>query len=297
MKSAAKRQKQSELKLAQAETRDASVSARESALAVAELVPRKVSYQLYPSKTKRGKLDHILAMHQRLYNGALEHRIGAYRKAGDSISYYDQAKELTILRRECEEYSAINAQSLQVTLKRLDKAYQNFFRRVKNGEKAGFPRFKSLKRFRGWGYATHGDGWRFHVGKDGINGSLRISGVGYVQARGRPRKDEFSGHRCPGTPKVMEIIHEDGKWYASVTFKRPMPRRKRGYLALGIDWGTLQFLTVAAPSGQRFNFANPRLMREFQERLKAHQKLLARKKRALKTRINSALRWSTSTAS
>src|SRR3989338_7793523 len=125
-------------------------------------VNRKVTYRLYPTGQQKTVLLDTLRLHQRLYNAALEQRITAYRTRKISLSYVDQAKELTQLRAEFPEYKALNAQSEQVTLTRLDWAFQNFFRRVKSGaEKAGFPRFKSLDRYPGWGYKTHGDGWKF----------------------------------------------------------------------------------------------------------------------------------------
>jgi len=141
-------------------------------------VKRKVTYKLYPSKRQAASLLVILRLHQQLYNAALEHRIGAYKKAGKSIVFFEQCAELTVLRKEIESSDQLNAQSCQVTLKRLDLAFQAFFRRIKKGDKrAGFPRFKSLNRYAGFGFKTHGDGWKLEAGQDNKHGMLRISGV------------------------------------------------------------------------------------------------------------------------
>src|SRR3989338_7389775 len=111
-------------------------------------VNRKVTYRLYPTGQQKAVLLDTLRLHERLYNAALEQRITAYRTRKVSLSYVDQAKELTKLRAELPEYKALNAQSEQVTLTRLDLAFQNFFRRVKLGsDRAGFPRFKSFDRY------------------------------------------------------------------------------------------------------------------------------------------------------
>ena len=243
-----------------------------------ETVNRKVTYQIYPSTKQRGKLEAMLVLHQRLYNCALEQRIGAYQQDKTSVSFQDQCKELTELRNQIPEYADLNAQSEQVTLKRLDRAYQNFFDRVKKGEKAGFPRFKSLERFKGWGYKSHGDGWRFFIGCNGINGYLRLTGVGYLQARGRPRKDDMTGDRILDKPKTMEILHKNGKWYASVTFKRPMPRRLSGDKILGVDWGTAKFLTIVDSFGNQAEIENPRLLKKLDQSLRNAQRQLSRKK-------------------
>ena len=122
-----------------------------------ETSKRKVTYQLYPSEKQENQILETLRLHQRLYNAALEQRIEAYSRRGVSVTYNMQAKDLTQLRAEFPEYKALNAQSEQVTLKRLDLAFKAFFQRAKEGKaKAGFPRFKAFDRFKGWGYAAHG---------------------------------------------------------------------------------------------------------------------------------------------
>src|SRR5262249_30572962 len=146
-------------------------------------------------------------------------------------------KELTNLREEFEEYKALNAQSCQVTLKRLDLAFQAFFRRLKEkSKKAGFPRFKSFERYSGFGYKTHGDGWRLECGTDNKNGKLRLSGIGHIKIRGKAKHE--------GIAKTCEIQRKGNKWYASITFECS-PKRKAGDVALGIDWGLTAFATIA----------------------------------------------------
>ena len=131
-----------------------------------ELVNRKATYRMYPGKVQEEALLTLLGLHQRVYNTALEERIRAYQESAQSTSFASQCRELTGWRKQCESLAGVNAQSLQVTLKRLDLAYQAFFHRVKSGEEApGFPRFKPVQRFSGWGYKTHGDGWRLHAGE------------------------------------------------------------------------------------------------------------------------------------
>lgn len=109
---------------------------------------RKTTYRLYPTPKQTVALDALLRSHQQLYNAALEERISAWSKAGKSISYADQCKSLTVLRRDLPEWAdAANCSSQQMTLRRLDKAFGAFFRRVRAGQTPGFPRFKSLGRF------------------------------------------------------------------------------------------------------------------------------------------------------
>ena len=77
----------------------------------------------------------------------------------------------------------MNCSSQQVTLRRLHKAFAAFFARCKRGETPGFPRFKSLARMPGFGYKSHGDGWRFAPGEKNKHGVLRLQEVGHIKAR------------------------------------------------------------------------------------------------------------------
>jgi putative transposase len=257
-----------------------------------EQVKRKVRYRIYPSPRQANRMVEVLRLHQRLYNAALEQRIDAYRRCGKSLNYYDQAKELTQLRAEFPEYTALNAQSEQVTLRRLEKAFQAFFRRVKAGDSApGFPRFKAFDRFKGWGYAAHGDGWKFKPNTDYVNGTLHLSGVGNLQARGRPRFiDQVKSSRSPGQPKTVEIIRKSNKWYASITFATLKPHRASGDSAVGIDWGTTTFVTIVTEDNKQHLIENPRHFKKYDCQLKKAQRNLSRKKKGSKNRAKAKLR-------
>jgi putative transposase len=212
-------------------------------------VVRKVVYRMYPSSSQEMALLDMLGMHQRLYNAALEQRIAAWQRTRTSVGFANQCADLTELRSADESYAGLNAQSSQVTLKRLDLAYQAFFRRAKSGETPGFPRFKSFDRFPGWGYKSHGDGFRFKPGDANIHGGLRLSGIGVVSLRGRAR--------TLGEVKTCEIQRKAGRWYASLSIVCT-PKRKGGTVAIGHDWGVETFATIAHEDGTFQNVENPR---------------------------------------
>ena len=105
-------------------------------------------YRLLGNKVTFAKADGWLFLCRRLYNTALEQRIAIYKQNRGHISYYDQKKQLPELKVEFPEYRGVGSQVLQGVLERLDKAYQNFFRRHRNGNrKVGFPRFKGRDRY------------------------------------------------------------------------------------------------------------------------------------------------------
>ena len=155
-------------------------------------------------------------------------------------------------------------------MKRLDLAFSAFFRRVKAGETPGFPRFKPVQRFPGWGYKTHGDGWRLHAGVGTKHGHVRLSGVGMVKLRGQARTE--------GDAKTAEVLHKSGKWYLSVTVECE-PTRACGTRAVGLDWGLETFATVVDTEGVNTPIENPRFMDKPQcARLKTLQQAVARKR-------------------
>ena len=147
-------------------------------------------------------------LHCDLRNAALQERIDAYRLAGKTISFAAQCKSLTEIRAAHPEYLAINAQSAQVTLKRLALAFDAFFRRVKEGQTPGFPRFKTYDRFAGFGFKHHGDGFRFTPGAGWRNGKLRLSGIGTMSARGEAR--------TPGKVISADIMRKIDGWFLSL---------------------------------------------------------------------------------
>jgi transposase len=110
-------------------------------------VRRSFKFLLRPTSKQAVTLAACLEGHRELYNAALEHRRTAYRKAGVMVRYGDQSAELKAIRADDTDGQARwSFSSQQATLRRLDKAFAAFFRRVKAGRTPGFPRFKG----RGW---------------------------------------------------------------------------------------------------------------------------------------------------
>jgi putative transposase len=89
---------------------------------------------LYPTRKQIGTLEWILRRCKELYNAALQERKEAYEQYGVSVYYGMQATQLPALKEVREEYQQIHSQVLQDVLRRLDKAFAAFFRRVENGE-------------------------------------------------------------------------------------------------------------------------------------------------------------------
>jgi len=104
-------------------------------------------FRLSPTRQQQERLQWTLDRARELYNAALQERRDAYRMAGLSLNYYDQANQLPEIKEIRDEYQDIHSQVLQNVLRRVQKAFDHFFRRCKNGEEPGYPRFQGKNRY------------------------------------------------------------------------------------------------------------------------------------------------------
>jgi putative transposase len=124
----------------------------------------------------------------------------AYKKCGVSLTFYSQKKELPALKKECEEYKTVHSQVLQNVVERLDKAYQAFFRRLKRGEKAGFPRFKGRNRYHSFTYPQSG------FSLEGKH--ITLSKIGTIRIK--------LHRQVQGIIKTCTVIAKNGPYYICV---------------------------------------------------------------------------------
>ena len=122
-------------------------SSRRLKLRYTLLMRKAFKYKLRVSRAVDEKLTATLDVCRELYNAALQERQDAYSQAGVSLNYYDQANQLPAIKAERPDVAATHSQVLQDTLKRVQKAFDGFFRRLKTREKAGYPRFRNKCRY------------------------------------------------------------------------------------------------------------------------------------------------------
>lgn len=234
---------------------------------------RKVTFKLYPSAAQAERLEAWVRLHCELYNAALQERIDAYRKAGKTIGYYEQQNVLPEIKAARPELVELGSHALQETLRRLDRAFQGFFRRVKAGQSPGFPRFKSAKRFAGFAYPDPA-GWKLH--RSGERGATIRIGSGKsamnLRARGRHR---FGGQ---AKPNDLTLTRRNGEWFASVTLRVPQAacaRERTENRHRGVDLGVAQWATF--DDGEIVE--NPRFVRRELPQIALLQRQRARKRK------------------
>ncbi len=95
-------------------------------------------YHLNPTPAQEHALEAVLSRCHTLYNVALEQRKTWWERGqGRGATYYQQKAELPDLKAACPDYAAVNAQVLQDVILRVERAFQAFFRRLKQGDKQG----------------------------------------------------------------------------------------------------------------------------------------------------------------
>lgn len=100
-------------------------------------------FRIYPNTKQKNLIQHTFGCCRFVFNHFLAEKMERYKQTGCAPTRFQQDKELTALKKSLEWLREVDATALQSSLRDLDMAYQNFFLRVKNGEKPGYPRFKS----------------------------------------------------------------------------------------------------------------------------------------------------------
>jgi putative transposase len=240
---------------------------------------RRATFRLYPNKQVSEKLSYHRQLHKDLYNAAISNRITSYKKFGKSVSYFEQQNCLPDFKEVWIEYKEINSQALQATLKRVDFAFQRFFKGL-----AKYPRFKSIRHYSGWTYPSF-TGWKVH--STGDNGYLELSKIGQIQMRGTAR---LWGH-----PKALDIVNRHGKWYASIVLEIDdnllKNSRKTDNGVIAIDLGCND--AIAWTNGKENGLVPaPRFFRKAEKRNKQLGKAKRRQRSPdLKKKVKASRRW------
>lgn len=231
---------------------------------------RSFKFLLRPTVGQEQALTEMLRDHASLYNAALENRRDSWRDRKLSATYGTQSAQLSAIRAfDPERQGRWSFNSQQATLRRLDKAFAAFFRRVKAGETPGYPRFKGAGWFDTVTWPSDGDGCRWDSTPQSGGGTrVRFQGVGHVKVHQyRP---------VLGRIKTVSVKREGRKWFVVLSCDDvpavPLPATGA---VVGIDMGIASFLTTS--DGEHVE--NPRHGRAAAERLGAAQQALARCKR------------------
>ena len=186
-------------------------------------------------------MDDVMTNCARLYNAALEEWRTAYRQAGVSRTMYDQMKELTGIRHDDPDgWGALSLQVGRGVLRRLERARQAFFRRVRAGEKPGYPRFKSSRR---WHTIELAEATGAMVRKQGERYTIRVKGLPVL----RLRKGVVLGP--VENLKGLSITRRGRRLFVNLTYVEERQPLHSSDTAVGIDIGVSDRLALS--TGER----------------------------------------------
>jgi len=233
-------------------------------------VIRNYKFRIYPNKEQERIFFRWQETCRRIYNNALAQRKETWEREKQSISRTEQQVWLKENKKENGFFKEVHSQVAQEVLFRVDRAFDGFFRRVKNGETPGYPRFKGKGHYKSITYTQFGDG----LGASFQNGKLKLSKIGLVK---------IELHReIPGTIKTVAIKKEaGGNWYAvfAVEIDKSQFEIHLGS-ATGLDVGLEKFASMSDGN----TIENPRYLRKTEKRLKHAQRNLSRKQKGSRNR-------------
>lgn len=233
-------------------------------------VRRSYKFLMRPTSKQAAALAACLEDTRQLYNAALEERREAWRMSRNRVTFYSQDAQLKEIRAADPDYRRWAFSCERSTLRRLDHAFQAFYRRCKAGEKPGYPRFKG----RGWWDSIE---WSLGCKWDSVPRCMAtrvyLQGIGHIRVH---------QHRpVQGRVKTITAKREDRRWYVVLSCDdvpaNPLP--ETGAVA-GIDLGIASFLTTSDGT----HVPNPRPLMATAGQLAAAQQNLARKKRGSQRR-------------
>ena len=193
----------------------------------------------------------------------LHDRKTAYEDCNCGLSYYDQQRWLPFV-----DYRGVYAHILKDVLKRVDKSFQNFFRRVKNGDdEPGYPRFKGYNRYDSFTYPDPPNrGYKIDGAK------LILSKIGTIRI--------FLHREIKGTVKTCTIKRDGDQWYAFVSVELPDTPKIVPRTAAGLDVG----ITTLATLSDGTEIDNPHTLDKYDSKLRKAHRHLSRKKKGSSNR-------------
>ena len=218
-------------------------------------------FRIYPDAKRQSEIDERLILAQQFYNKILEKSIASYQNGKTKVSMAQFNRFVKEIIQEDNKYMKLYSQTRCEIEYRLLKAYSNFFRRCKEGnKKAGFPRFRSRDRYK---YLTYPqDNGSFSI----EDNKLRISRIGTMK---------IELHReIKGTMKTLSIKREAGKYYAifSTEIEVEIPEIKDNN-SIGIDMG----LTTFAVLSDGTSIEKPKFARRKQRKIAHWQRVISKK--------------------
>jgi len=213
-------------------------------------------FELRPNGEQLRNLRQFAGSCRFVYNKALALNVERYEKKEKRLGYAGLCALLPNWKMEHEFLSAVPAQALQQSLKNLERAYTNFFRK-----RADFPKFKKKGQR---------ESFRIPQGFEieNQNGRIKLPKLGWMRYR--------KSQDILGEASNVTVSESCGKWYVSVQTEREVETPQHpSTSAAGMDWGVVNFVTLS--DGEVVDQCQP--LKKFLPKLAKLQRRMARKKK------------------
>lgn len=245
------------------------------------MVEYSYKFRLYPNREQENLIARTFGCCRFVFNHYLALRKETYEQTGETLNYYACAKDMTTLKQQEETLwlKEVDATALQSSLRDLDDAYQHFFRRVKKGEKPGYPKFKSRHHHK-QSYKSKCVGSNIKV----LEGAVQLPKLGKVKCR---ISQPVRGRILSATVSRSA----SGKYYVSLCCRldQELSKLPSTGAVTGLDMGIKSF----AVSSDGVEYPNPKYLRQSEKKLTRLQRRLSRKTKGSenwnKARIQVAL--------
>jgi len=224
---------------------------------------RAFKTKLVLNNKEKTEFEHYFHVARFVYNWALADRKNAYERRGESIGHYEQKRRFNALKKERYRWMlSAPYQVMEYAFQDLDRAYQAFYRRNKQGvEEPGYPKFKS----------RHAPHQSFSVRTTTIeHDRIKLPIIGWVRLM---EHGYIPPGKCAGR---VTVSRHAGEWFVAVQMDaEPKPHPSRTEQVIGVDLGH----GVLATLSDGTQYQNPRVLERYEERVTRLNRELARREK------------------
>lgn len=232
-------------------------------------------FRIYPNKAQEQQIQRTFGCCRFVYNHYLAKRKEAWEQRQETMNYYACANDMTLLKKELEWLKEVDATALQSSVRDLDSAYQNFFRRAKSGEKPGYPKFKS-KHNHQKSYKTKKVGENIAISDNAV----KLPKLGWVKCR---VSKQVVGRIISATVSQ----NPSGKYFVAICCTEVvLPLITKTGSVVGVDLGVKDLATTS--DGEKY--PNNKYIYKAGKRLARLQRRLSRKPKDSKNREKARIK-------
>lgn len=216
---------------------------------------RTYKRKLKLTKSQEQRISSWIGACRVVYNLGMEIKQASYKSTGKSVSKYDLINQLPDLKKDFDWIRDVPSQTLQASIERLERSYQNFFRSFKKG--GGYPKFASKKAFKSILFKSVS-----------VNGDFAsIPKIGSVKM--------FKDSEIKGNPKTAQIVIEPTGFFICIQCEHVPVKFVSENQAIGLDMGVAH---LCIDSNGNI-VANPKHFKKYERKLRIANRSLARKKK------------------